>query len=350
MLGALPVFLLGGLAVLVRQDLGFSEVQLGLAVSAFFGISAVSSVPAGRVAQALGAWWSTVIAAGLSAAALLATGTLVTSYGGLLGALALAGTGNALAQMGSNDALARGVPRSRHGVAFGVKQAAIPGATLLAGLALPLVALPLGWRAAFASAAALAVGYVLVVPGPRARPVARRGQPRGRPDTALSALVAVAVAVALGSGAANALGAFLVEHAVADGLSPRFAGLLLAGASALGVVVRVALWWAADAWEGGHLLVVAGMLAAGAAGVLAIAAGGPLIVVGTPLAFGLGWSWPGLLNFAVVRLNPTAPAVATSARPGSIESGLPRAPRCSWAAATITPTCAAKSSGRCAPV
>ena len=36
------------------------------------------------------------------------------------------------------------------------------------------------------------------------------------------------------------------------------------------------------------------------------------MLVGTALVFGLGWSWPGLLTYAVVRLNPAAPAVATS--------------------------------------
>jgi hypothetical protein len=40
--------------------------------------------------------------------------------------------------------------------------------------------------------------------------------------------------------------------------------------------------------------------------------GTPALVIGTVLAFGLGWSWPGLLQFAVVRLNPSAPAAATS--------------------------------------
>ena len=30
----------------------------------------------------------------------------------------------------------------------------------------------------------------------------------------------------------------------------------------------------------------------------------------TALGFGLGWAWPGLLQFAVVRLNPSAPAAA----------------------------------------
>jgi dipeptide/tripeptide permease len=40
--------------------------------------------------------------------------------------------------------------------------------------------------------------------------------------------------------------------------------------------------------------------------------GTPALVVGVVLAFGLGWAWPGLLQFAVVRLNPSAPAAATS--------------------------------------
>jgi MFS family permease len=36
------------------------------------------------------------------------------------------------------------------------------------------------------------------------------------------------------------------------------------------------------------------------------------LVVGVVLGFGLGWSWPGLMQFAVVRLNPSAPAAASS--------------------------------------
>src|SRR3712207_5507729 len=36
-----------------------------------------------------------------------------------------------------------------------------------------------------------------------------------------------------------------------------------------------------------------------------------LLVLGTLLAFGAGWGWPGLFNFAVVKSNPGAPAAAT---------------------------------------
>src|SRR3712207_9260331 len=36
---------------------------------------------------------------------------------------------------------------------------------------------------------------------------------------------------------------------------------------------------------------------------LLAAPGTPALVIGTILGFGLGWSWPGLMQFAVVRLN-----------------------------------------------
>jgi predicted MFS family arabinose efflux permease len=322
-LGALPVFLLGGLAVLVRDDLEFGEVGLGLAVTVFFAVSALSSVPAGGVAERLGARTTTITAAGLSAAALLGVALVVTSYAGLLVALALAGVANALAQIGSNAALAHHVPRRRQGLAFGVKQAAVPAATLLAGLALPLVGLTLGWRFAFGGAAVLALVFLAVAPSaaePR-RSREQRRQGRGG-DAALRALVVVAVGASLGSAAANSLGTFLVEWAVTDGVAPGRAGLLLAGGSTLGVLVRLGVGWQADSRGGRHLPVVAGMLAGGAAGMVLISLGGTVgLVAGAALAFGLGWSWPGLLNFAVVRLNPTAPALATSVTQAGVFAG-----------------------------
>jgi hypothetical protein len=59
--------------------------------------------------------------------------------------------------------------------------------------------------------------------------------------------------------------------------------------------------------------VVAATLGIGAGGLalLSVAGTAPL-VIGTMVGYGLGWSWPGVLNFAVVRLNPLAPAAATS--------------------------------------
>ncbi len=50
----LPVFLLGGLAVQMGTDLGFSPAGLGLAVSVYFGVSALASVPSGRLVERYG--------------------------------------------------------------------------------------------------------------------------------------------------------------------------------------------------------------------------------------------------------------------------------------------------------
>jgi MFS family permease len=172
-LASLPVFLLGGLAVLVRDDLGFTEVQLGLAASTFFSVAALTAVPAGRVAARTGAWAATVLGAATSAAALLAV-SAARSYAVLLLALAVAGVANALAQLGTNGMLADVVPKHRQGLAFGIKQAAIPAATLVAGFSLPLVGLTLGWRDQLRRVGAAGGG---VRPG--GAPAAADGRPAG---------------------------------------------------------------------------------------------------------------------------------------------------------------------------
>ena len=310
-LASLPVFLLGGLAVLVRDDLGFSEVQLGLAASTFFSVAALTAVTAGRVAARTGAWAATVLGAATSAVALL-TMSAARSYAVLLLALAVAGVANSLAQIGTNGTLAEVVPKHRQGLAFGIKQAAIPAATLVAGFSLPLVGLTLGWRVSFAASALLAVAYVLLAPRTGRRP-RTAGPTVTHGDVAVVALSVVAAAAALASAAVNGLAAFLVESAVASGLSPSGAGVLLGTGSALGVAARVLVGWLADRREGGHLRIVAGMIATGAVGMALFTTGEPAAyLAGTALVFALGWSWPGLLTFAVVRLHPAAPARASS--------------------------------------
>ena len=53
-----------------------------------------------------------------------------------------------------------------------------------------------------------------------------------------------------------------------------------------------------------------------------LAVAGPVpLVAGVVLGFGLGWAWPGLMNFAVVRLHPQAPAAATSITQTGVYAG-----------------------------
>ncbi|MEV4493241.1 MFS transporter [Micromonospora coxensis] len=316
----LPVFLVGGLAVQMGDDLGFSPAGLGLAVSVYFGVSALASVPSGRLVERYGA--AVVGRAGilLAAGCLLGIAVLARSYPALLILLGLSAAANALGQLASNAALARHVPARRQGLSFGVKQAAIPASTLLAGAAVPTIALTAGWRWAFAAAAVAALAALPAVPPGQARPAARAAGTRG--GRATTALVVVGVAATLAAAAANALGTFLVDSAAARGLAPGLAGLTLTLGSAVCVTARVAGGWLADRRAEGHVALIAGMLVVGAGGLGLLAVTGTVpLVAGVVLGFGLGWAWPGLMNFAVVKLHPQAPAAATSITQTGVYAG-----------------------------
>jgi MFS family permease len=308
----LPAFLTGGLAVQVRGELGFGAAALGLAVAAFFAFSALASAVMGRVVERIGPHLGMRLAAVGSAASLLGVAFLARSWTGLVACLVLGGLANAVSHPATHLSLAREVPAGRQGLSFGIKQSAIPAATLLAGLAVPAIALTFGWRWAFAGGAALALAVAFLVPAGAPKSVVRRPEKAREKDARTAPLFLLALGIGLGSTAATPLGTFLVESSVAAGLRVETAGLLLASGSAVNIVVRVAFGRLADGMRGGRLLLVAAMLAAGVAGFGMLATGEvALILPGALLAFAAGWGWPGLFNFAVVKTNPGAPAAAT---------------------------------------
>ena len=306
----LPVFLTGALAVQISAELGFDPAGLGLVVALYFGVSALCSLPVGRLVERWGGVATGRIAVlGVAVVMLLLAG-FADSYASLVVILLFGAWCNVMGQLASNLTLARSVPAHRLGLSFGVKQAAIPVATLLAGAAVPAVALTIGWRWAYVMAAGLAVAALLGAPRGGAYVQAPKPPPGERATLALAVL---GVGSGLGAGAANALGIFLVAAAVDRGIGPGPAGLLLTAGSVVGFAGRLLHGWLADRREGGHVAFVAGSMALGAAGLALLAVPGtPALAIGTILGFGLGWSWPGLMQFAVVRLNPAAPAAATA--------------------------------------
>ncbi|WP_240051544.1 MFS transporter [Pseudonocardia sp. EV170527-09] len=305
----LPVFLTGALAVQLSRDLAFDPSGLGLVVALYFGVSALCSLPVGMVVERAGSRVTSRVAV-VGAAVLMAALALgARSYVALVVLLLCGAWCNVMGQLSSNLTLARSVPAHRMGLSFGVKQAAIPAATLLAGLAVPAVALTVGWRWAYGIGALLALAALFACPRADARPPARAA----KGDRATGALAVIGAASGLAAGTATALGIFLVASAVDRGIDPGLAGLVLTLGSVVGLSARLLHGWLADRRTGGHVAVVAASLASGAAGFVLLAVPGtPALVVGVVLAFGLGWAWPGLLQFAVVRLNPSAPAAATS--------------------------------------
>lgn len=316
----LPVFLVGALAVEIRAGLHFGPGRLGILIAVYYLTAAISSIPFGHLVEAVGGSRVMKACPIAAAAVMVAIAVVVGSWAGLVAAMIPAGLASSASQPSANQFISRTVPATRQGTAFGIKQAAIPLASLMAGLAVPAVALTVGWRWAFAGAAVVAVATVLLVPAPalslRERRARARAERAGRKGTS-AALVVLAAAFALGLVAASTLGAFLVTSAVESGMSRGDAGLVAALASAAGLIVRLVVGVLADRRGGRHFPVVAGMLTVGAAGYVLLAAGAAsrsalLFVPGAVIAFASGWGWNGLYNFAVVRTHPDRPAAATA--------------------------------------
>ncbi len=231
----------------------------------------------------------------------------------------LGGLAISLAQPAANLALARSVAPHRRGLAFGIKHGAVPSATLLGGIAVPTVALTVGWRWAFVAGSVLAVVTVLAIPS--ASPPVRGstevrpldgGDHIGRPRTPGLLLVLLAGSAAAGIAGTNALATFLVTYAVSIDVTDALAGALLAVGSAAGILTRVTAGWLIDRRPAAGFTTVAVFMALGSLGLALVAAGtASLLVVGSLLAMGAGWGWSGLFTHGVVTRNLEAPAAAT---------------------------------------
>jgi MFS family permease len=259
----IPVFLIGGMAVQISGELRFSPAGLGVVVAVYFGAGAVCSLPAGWLVERYGDRLTSRAGVLLSSVSMLAVALLANSYLSLVIIMMIGAAANSLGQLSSNLSLARLLPLAPNG------------------------------------------------PRPTPRP---RGDADPSTERATVALVVVAFGAMLSAGSASALGIFLVDSAVAQQIGAATAGTVLTVGSVVGAAARIGGGWLADRRGGtNHLLVVAATLTVGAGGLALLALPGmwPL-VIGTVVGFGLGWSWPGVLNFAVVQLNPRAPAAATS--------------------------------------
>ena len=167
----LPLALVSAQILQLEEEIGFRVGQLGLATAAYFGAAALGANPAGRVVARLGPGRSLRIGALLTVAACLIAGTAVIWWVIPL-ATAVGGMGNGLTQVASNLAIFDGVARERQGVGFGAKQAAVPLASVLAGISLPVIGLVFGWRWVFALAGLIALtlafsALISTWPGPR---------------------------------------------------------------------------------------------------------------------------------------------------------------------------------------
>jgi MFS family permease len=317
-LGTAPAFLVGSLASFMRQEFSLTAAELGAAVTTFFVLSAITVIPGGRFSERVGARRAILLACSVSGAASLGVALGARSVLTLSLYLAVGGAANGVLQPACNLALARGVRLARLGIAFGIKQSAIPTATLIAGAAVPLLGLTAGWRWAYAGIAAVIVGLGWLLPrdlDAMAAPVGRQGRgARGEGDAPLRTLVILGFATGCGAAVANSLAAFYVSSAVDAGVTIARAGTLLVIGSVAVIIVRVTIGWLVDLRDIDYLPLVKRLMLAGSVGFLwlSVARGFVPILGATLIVFMAGWGWPGLFNLAVVRMNPGAPGTATA--------------------------------------
>lgn len=315
--GMMPAWLVGALAVQIGASLGFTEVGLGLAVSLFMTASVLGSIPSGHWVRRIG-WINGM--RWLAAAAVVANFAItgVTQLWQLLLVLTVAGLGNSVAQPASNLSIVDSVTSARFGLAFGIKQAGTPGAMVLAGVAVPLIGVTVGWRWAFVGLGAISLVYLLQL-----RPAAvvgldevdRAGSVGRRVRLARNRrlpLLVLGLGGGLSTASATALAAFIVLYATRSGIDLGAAGLLAALASTVNIAVRLVTGYRADKREGGHFRSVALTMLVAAVGylVLALTPSPWLVVIGALVAFG-GWGWNGLFHMATMRGYPDYAAPAT---------------------------------------
>lgn len=313
-ISTLPVFLTGALSVQIRQSLHFSSLGLGMLVGSFFASATLSSAASGRLAESIGGQSIMAICSFVSAITAVSIFLFVHTFSVFLALLVIAGFSNGAMQPAVNIYLVGAIPPARQGFALGIKQAAIPVSTLLSGLAVPIIALTVGWKFAYLGAGLLAALMALLILPKRGAESSKTSSAQNveRPQIQIPPLVILAAAMALGAGSANALGVFLVGNAVSVGFSPAGAGFLSALGSLIGLTARIISGHFADKRGGRHFVVSARMVALGAVGYLLLATRSELMLIpATLIGYGAGWGWNGVFNFAVIRNHPNATGRAT---------------------------------------
>lgn len=319
-MSVLPLFLTGAMAVQISREFGVEPATIAVLASLFAIASMSSSAPLGRQVRRFGVRRSLRITSILSCIALTMAASAPSIW--LLGAAMLfAGTGNGLGQPAGNALVAAQVSAHRYGLGFAIKQSAIPVATTLGGLAVPFLALTIGWRSAYFVAAFAALGAMFLVPADRAPVTGRSESPV--PTALIPQLWILATGLAAAVFAATSIGALGAAGGVHVGLSESAAGYLIAAGGLAGLSIRLLAGISADRIVFDSLRAVAVLVLIGGFGWLVMATDQPVpFAIGLVIANAFGWGWPGLQHLSMARRFPTSTAAASGISQTGIAAGL----------------------------
>jgi MFS family permease len=306
--GAFGVLGVSPLSPALLDAFALTRLEIGLILPATYVGGVLFSLPGGRLADRHGVRAS--LGAGLGAAGLfLALGAAAPGFASLLACLVGAGIGWSIVNPALGTAILGMFPAHERGLAMGIKQMGLMVGGVASALVLPAVALRLGWRAAIALCAVVAVLPFLVSWRTLARADRGRLERRAPGDEAGRGgwwwwVRRPALLVLFGSG----LGFGMIQSAVLGylplfsiqslGAGPVGAGVLLAIAQAGGACARLALGAVSDRWLASRrppCLVATAVL--GAAVFLAYGVARPSLALAGVAAFAAGvgsFGWVGL--------------------------------------------------------
>lgn len=309
---AMPPFLLGAFAPTIREELNFGATALGAIFSFGFLVSAMILQFGGSLADDAGPRKAIRIGLTIAAAGAIGISTMGRTYVLLVAFYGVIRVAEALVQPSTNSLISSLVPPQRRGIAMGIKQAAVPLSTALAGLAVPLLGDAIGWRGVFALVALLAIPAWFSIPFAPSLPKRNVGVRRQLWRTPHLRLAAIAGGFS--AGAMLTVAGFLATAATETaGFSQSKAGLLMTVGGAVMIVSRVSWGLAADRWAFDRFKAVGIVLFVGAGSFPLFAAGTQTtMIIGTALIFGIGWSFPGMFLLGVIEQHPETPGVASA--------------------------------------
>ncbi|MFJ5641307.1 MFS transporter [Streptomyces sp. NPDC093223] len=340
-LTSLPVFLPGAANGLISAEFGWSTARMGAVLAAYWLASLAGAFVSKRAAlppaveRTLAAALGATCLGLLCAAAVPAVGLWLSS--------AMGGFAYGFTQPHTNALLMRRCSARLRAFAFGLKQAAVPAATLLASMAMPALAGRAGWRAVFAGTAVLCgLSAVLMArtaaPGDRSGTARRVGGPALRGDVFLLALSGAGF---FGAMVGNGLGGFLVLSLTSRGASLPVAGVVATAGAATNIAVRLIAGWLIGRVPRVAWVALTAMFATGAVGTALLAQGSlALAAVGALLAYGGGWGWAGLLHYVIGLPYPGREQRATAYSQMGVSLGAATGPMACGLLFTVNPDAA----------
>ncbi|RKN27429.1 MFS transporter [Streptomyces radicis] len=321
-------FLVGSLSIQIGESIRFTPTDVGIAVAAYYVVSAALSPLAGQVVTTLGPTASLRLASAGSTLSLVLV-AVADSAATVIVALALLGAPNSLVQPSSNQVLSTVADPGARGLGFGVVQSAIPLSTMLSGVLLAVFGDAASWRHALWTVAVLTLaGQLLIARADAGAPsttATRPPAPGARPIGGAPLMVAMVAGAFLASLAATTLPSFVALTGEQRDLSPgSIAAAQIAGSLAC-VAVRIVAAWRGGGTGGPRRMLgsVAGLLLLGSTGFLFLAWNGAAwaFAVGVVLAYAFGWGWNGLFNLSVSRVRAGRVPASTGLTQGGVFLG-----------------------------